>query len=59
MKITNLQLVNANNIFTSVADKRLPQKISFAVMKNMTGLQNDFKCYSDSLNKIFKAYIKM
>ena len=56
MRITNLALVNIQNILSSVAEKKLPQRISFAIMKKIMELQGSFKCYTDSINKIFESY---
>jgi len=56
MKVKNLDLVAIVNVFDKYADKRLPQKISYAITKNIMSLENDYKCYQDSLNKLLKPY---
>lgn len=56
MKIKNVDLVGILNVLEEYSNKRLPQKISFAITKNMINLGNDAECYSQALNKIFKKY---
>lgn len=56
MKIKNIDLVNITNLFGACSSKRLPQKISYAIMKNMKLLDKDLSIYQDMLRKIFDAY---
>ncbi len=54
--IKNFDLVNIQNILEKNADKRLPQKISFAITKTIMNLAGDVECYQKSLQKIFEVY---
>ena len=56
MKITNIELLTYVNILNKYADKKLPQKISYAITKNIIGLESDFKCYSEELDKVLSHY---
>lgn len=56
MKIKNIDLVGMLNILEEYSNKRLPQKISFAITKNLISLGNDADCYSKAINKIFEKY---
>ena len=56
MKVTNMKLLTYVNILNKYADKKLPQKISYAITKNLMGLDTDFKCYSKELNKVLSHY---
>lgn len=56
MKVTNMDLLTYVNILNKYADKKLPQKISYAITKNLMGLNEDFECYSKELNKVLSHY---
>lgn len=56
MKITNMGIVNTINILQGFLEKKLPQKISYAITRNYLIIQKDYECYSESLNKLFAQY---
>lgn len=56
MKLTNFAIVNMMNTLEKFAEKKLPQKISYAITRNLILLQNDYNCYIKSLNKLFTDY---
>lgn len=56
MKLTNFSIVNIINTLEKFAEKKLPQKISYAIMRNLILLQKDYDCYTKSLNKLFNDY---
>lgn len=56
MRIKNVDLIRIFHILEEYSNKRMPQKISFAITKNIISLGNDVECYSESLNKIFEKY---
>ncbi len=58
MKLTNFAIVNIINVLEDFAEKKLPQKISYAITRNLILLQDDYNCYIKSLNKLFKNYDK-
>ena len=57
-EVTNFDIINMINILERYTETRLPQKISYAITRNIMLMQNDYKCYSDELNKILKKYEK-
>lgn len=62
MKLTNFNIINMINILTNFAEKKLPQKISYAITRNLMIVRNDLKneydCYFQSLNKLLSEYDK-
>ena len=58
MKMTNLTLVNLLNVLNVYGRKKLPQKISYAITRNLMILSNDYKIYEEQLQKIFSDFDK-
>lgn len=56
MKINNFDLIQMQYILNENSNKKLPQKISFAILKNIMQLNNDYQIYQKSLQKIFSSY---
>lgn len=56
MKYTNYQLINIYNSLDSFSSKKFPQKISYAITKNIFRLQSDVECYDKELSKLFEKY---
>ncbi len=56
MKITNGTLINMINVLNMCGQKKLPQKINYAITKNIINLNGDYKCYSKSIQKIVSDY---
>ena len=56
MKIDNGTLVSIMNVLNKCGQKKLPQKISYAITKNTINLNADFECYTKSLQKIISNY---
>lgn len=56
MKMTNLTMVNVMNILDSYSNKRLPQRISFAITKNLLKIRKEYEAYEIELKKIFDEY---
>lgn len=56
MKIKNINLVVYDNTLANYGDKRLPQKISYAITKNMFIIAKELEPYRASLQKIIDAY---
>lgn len=56
MKLTNYALVTMINTLENNADKRLPQKISYAITRNLVLFQKDYDCYRKSISKLFSEY---
>lgn len=56
MKITNFVLINFMNALETFRTKKLPQKISYAITKNMLLISDEYKVYETQLQKIFEDY---
>ena len=56
MKMTNYTLVNLVNELGSFMNKRLPQKISYAITRNVILATNEYKIYETQVNKIMEKY---
>lgn len=56
MKIKNYTLINYDNILSQYADKRFPQKISYAITKNIMLVGKELEAYRTSLKKIMDSY---
>lgn len=56
MKMTNFTLVNLVNELEPFGDKRLPQKISYAITRNIILATKEYRIYETQLNKIMKEY---
>ena len=56
MKMSNLILVNLMNTLEGYSDKKLPQKISFAITRNLMKISKEYGAYDAQLKKIFEMY---
>lgn len=56
MKITNVGIINMLQLFNKYSDKKFPQKISYAINRNKLYLDEEYKVYQDSLEKLMKSY---
>lgn len=56
MKLTNYSLVNIMNTLSSFENKKLPQRISYAIMRNLTIVSKDCQLYSKQLEKLIAEY---
>lgn len=56
MKVRNIDLIGIVRTLEEYSGKKLPQKISFAITKNLIGLNKDVECYSKTLEKILDKY---
>lgn len=58
MKITNRRIVNDSNFLASLIHRQFPVKISYAISKNISKLENDLKIYNSEREKIINKYCK-
>jgi hypothetical protein len=58
MKISNSKIVMHVNKLSDFKDKKLPQKISYAIAKNALILTNEYKIYETEFNKLNEQYAK-
>lgn len=56
MKITNFVLVNIMNTLQGYGEKKLPQKISYAITRNLMKISKEYDVYDTQLKKIFEEY---
>lgn len=56
MKIKNISLMNIVNTLNKYANTRLPQKISYAITKNMMLLGDDVDVYNKQIKLLFDSY---
>lgn len=56
MKITNVGIINMLQLLNKYSDKKFPQKISYAINRNKLYLDEEYKVYQDSLEKLMKSY---
>ena len=56
MKASNFDMVQMLNILAKYENIKLPQKISYAILKNLKFLQDEYKIYSSQLKQIYNSY---
>lgn len=56
MKMTNYTLVNLVNALEPYRNKKLPQKISYAITRNVMLATREYQIYEAQLNKIMEEY---
>lgn len=56
MKMTNFVLINLMNTLQVYAEKKLPQKISYAITRNVMNIAREYQIYESQLKKIFDEY---
>lgn len=56
MKMTNAVLVGFINSLSLFEEKKLPQKISYAITRNMIVAQKEYGIYENQLKKIIKDF---
>lgn len=56
MKMKNQKVINTINLLDSFSEKKLPQKISYAIIKNILLLKNEYSIINTGLENIFNQY---
>ena len=56
MKITNSTLISISNILDCFSSKKLPQKISYAITRNIMIISKEYEIYKKQLDKLFNEY---
>ena len=56
MKITNVGIINTMQFLNKYSDKKLPQKISYAISRNKHYLEDEYSVYQESLEKLIRSY---
>ena len=56
MKTNNFTIINLLNVLNGYANKRLPQRISYAITRNIMTVEKEYNIYTEQLKKIISAY---
>ena len=56
MKLKNIDIINYMNFLASMSEKKLPQKITYAIVRNLKIIKEEYDLYFESLNKMIKSY---
>lgn len=56
MKLKNIDIIAYMNFLTSMSEKKLPQKITYAIVRNLKIIKDEYDLYFESLNKMIKSY---
>lgn len=56
MSLTNIELVKMLSTLGPFKSKKLPQKISYAITKNIRNCKGEYEIYIEELNKIISRY---
>ena len=56
MKYKNIEVVSIVNFLNSISEKKLPQKFSYAIMRNTSNFQKECNYYEQALKKILESY---
>ena len=51
---TNFDMIQILNILSQYENKKLPQRISYAIVKNSTAISSEYQIYKTQLEKIIK-----
>ena len=54
--MTNFVLINLMNTLHAYVEKKLPQKISYAITRNIMNITREYQIYESQLKKIFDEY---
>ena len=58
MKMSNYTMVNILNTLNSFGNKKLPQKISYAITRNIMIFRKEYECYENAFKKLLAKYDK-
>ena len=56
MKLKNIDIINYMNFLTSMSEKKLPQKIGYAIVRNLSVMKHEYDIYVESLSSLIKNY---
>lgn len=56
MKCKNIEIINMMNFLTNMSDKKLPQKIGYAIVRNLSMMKHEYDIYVESLSSLIKNY---
>lgn len=58
MKITNRRIVMDSNFLGNLTQKKLPIKVSYAIAKNISKIENELNIYNKERQKLIDKYCK-
>lgn len=56
MKYKNIEIINIMNYLNTFLDRKLPQRINYAIMRNIRNFQGEYDVYIKSLNNLIDNY---
>lgn len=56
MKLTNRKIVNDANFLGALTHKQLPIKVSYAIAKNVSKIENELEIYNKERQKLIDKY---
>lgn len=56
MKLTNRKIIDSTTTLNSLAQKQLPIKVSYAIAKNVSKIENELKIYNSERKKLLDKY---
>lgn len=56
MKLTNFQIIMYINTLQAFSEKKLPQKLAYAITKNLMVLEREYECYQKLLQQLVNKY---
>ena len=56
MKFSNIEIVNMMNLLEKYSNSKLPQKIGYAITRNLIMISKEYQVYETQLKKIFDTY---
>ena len=56
MKFANIEIINVMNILDKYSNKKFPQKIGYAITRNLMIVSKEYQVYETQLKKILEAY---
>lgn len=56
IKMTNAHIISIINLLNGFGNKMLPQRISYAISKNLKNLNKEYDFYQEELQKLLKRY---
>lgn len=58
MKLSNEKIVNDAAILSTISQKQLPVKVSYAIAKNITKIESELKIYNSERQKLIEKYVE-
>lgn len=56
MKFANIEIINAMNVLDKYSNKKLPQKIGYAITRNLMIISKEYQVYEAQFKKMLDVY---